>query len=412
MHHQALEHVDFLCSPEVARKTFALQWSVPLGSARGKSDRNGLSSLHAELAQRGGGGRDAKDFAYALDELGVRRSVRLGTHFLHIDALGLPEALLPALSLCADVIREPNITPEHLKSAKLLVNQGRRSIEDDPGELARDHLRRLHAPPPFDRGAYGCEEVVEAANPEVLLEDWTNWSGYRGGRVVVAGKFDAARVVEHLQSECQRMTWSNRTLDPLLLEAPHDPVKKFIERPLAQVHLVWAWSAPTVHDRHRAAWQVLSRIRGASGSGRLFSEVRQKRSLCYAVGGGWAPSDDFGRFMVSAGTTPDRATETVRVVEEVMQDILKDRPGEEEIARAKEGVLSALTLRRESTAARASVLGNHFTTFGEVWDPKKEVQSIVEVDQAAIDAALSAWAPGMPWAVALGATNPFSDTET
>ena len=30
MHHQALEHVDFLCSPEAARKTFALQWSVPL----------------------------------------------------------------------------------------------------------------------------------------------------------------------------------------------------------------------------------------------------------------------------------------------------------------------------------------------------------------------------------------------
>ena len=194
MHHQALEHVDFLCSPEAARKTFALQWSVPLGSARGGSERDGLSPLHAELAQRGGGGRDAKDFAYALDELGVRRSIRLGTHFLHIDALGLPEALLPALSLCADVIREPNITPEHLKSAKLLVNQGRRSIEDDPGELARDHLRRLHAPAPFDRSAYGCEDVVAAANPNMLLEDWAHWSGCLGGRVVVAGQCDPAQV--------------------------------------------------------------------------------------------------------------------------------------------------------------------------------------------------------------------------
>ena len=97
-----------------------------------------------------------------------------------------------------------------------------------------------------------------------------------------------------------------------------------------------------------------------------------KRSLCYAVGGGWAPSDDFGRFMVSAGTTPDRAAETVQVVEEVMHGVLNERPSEEEIARAKEGVLSALTLRRESTAARASVLGNHFTTFGEVWDPKRK----------------------------------------
>ena len=63
MHHQALEHVDFLCSPEAPRKTFALQWSVPLGSGRGGLERDGLSPLHAELAQRGGGGREAKDFA-------------------------------------------------------------------------------------------------------------------------------------------------------------------------------------------------------------------------------------------------------------------------------------------------------------------------------------------------------------
>ena len=116
--------------------------------------------------------------------------------------------------------------------------------------------------------------------------------------------------------------------------------------------------------------------------------------------------------MVSAGTTPDRAAETVQVVEEVMHGILNERPSEEEIARAKEGVLSALTLRRESTAARARVLGNHFTTFGGVWDPKEEVQSIVDVDQAGIEAALSAWTLGTPWAVALGATNPFSEAVT
>ena len=164
MHHRTLEHLDLLCAPDPARKTFALQWSVPLGSARGGVERDGFSPLHVEMAQRGGGGRDAKEFAYALDNLGVRRSVRLGTHFLHVDVVGLPEALLPTITLCADAIREPNITSEHLKSAKLLVSQGRRSVEDDPGELARDHLRQLHAPAPFDRSDYGREEVVGAVN--------------------------------------------------------------------------------------------------------------------------------------------------------------------------------------------------------------------------------------------------------
>ena len=324
MHHQALEHVDFCAHQKPLARLLHCNGACLL--VPHEAEVNAMACHRCMLSwRRGGGGRDAKDFAYALDELGVRRSIRLGTHFLHIDALGLPEALLPALSLCADVIREPNITPDHLKSAKLLVNQGRRSIEDDPGELARDHLRRLHAPAPFDRSAYGCEDVVESANPNMLLEDWAHWSGCQGGRVVVAGQFDPARVVDHVQSECQRMTWSNRTLEPLLPESPADPVQKFIERPLAQVHLVWAWSAPTMHDQHRAAWQVLSRILGASGSGRLFHEVRQETVCAMRSEAAGHASDDFGRFMVSAGTTPDRAAETVQVVEEVMHGILNER---------------------------------------------------------------------------------------
>lgn len=409
MHHRTLEHLDLLCAPDPARKTFALQWSVPLGSARGGVERDGFSPLHVEMAQRGGGGRDAKEFAYALDNLGVRRSVRLGTHFLHVDVVGLPEALLPTITLCADAIREPNITSEHLKSAKLLVNQGRRSVEDDPGELARDHLRQLHAPAPFDRSDYGREEVVAAANLESMHQDWSEWSRCKGGRFVVAGDVDADRVEEHLRRECGQLEWTNRTLAPLEIGRPKKSEQKFVERPLSQVHLVWAWSAPTLHDPHRPVWQVLSRVLGASGSGRLFQDVRQRRSLCYAVGGGWAPNDDFGRFMVSAGTTPDRASETVQVVEQVINGIKDDPPSQEEIDRAKEGVLSALTLRRESTSARAGALGNHFTTFGEIWDPTKELQAIQGVNREAVLQALSDWDLGDPWAVALGPTDPFSE---
>ena len=128
-----------------------------------------------------------------------------------------------------------------------------------------------------------------------------------------------------------------------------------------------------------------------------------------AVGGGWAPNDDFGRFMVSAGTTPDRASETVQVVEQVINGIKDDPPSQEEIDRAKEGVLSALTLRRESTSARAGALGNHFTTFGEIWDPTKELQAIQGVNREAVLQALSDWDLGDPWAVALGPTDPFSE---
>ena len=134
---------------------------------------------------------------------------------------------------------------------------------------------------------------------------------------MVAGLLDPPQVVDHVQSECQH-DMVKSTLEPLLPESPADPVQKFIERPW--LRFIWSGLGRFQPcDQHRAAWQVLSRILGASGSGRLFHEVRQN-SLCYAVGGGCHLTileDSW-----PAGTTPDRAAETVQVVEEVMHGIL------------------------------------------------------------------------------------------
>ena len=122
---------------------------------------------------------DAKDFAYALDELGVRRSIRLARTFAH-RCLGPSRSSFARAFLCADVIREPNITPEHLKSAKLLVNQGRRSIEMTLGIDVITFVACM--PRLLSIEVHGCEVVVEAANPNMLLEDWAHWSGCQGGR--------------------------------------------------------------------------------------------------------------------------------------------------------------------------------------------------------------------------------------
>ena len=132
-----------------------------------------------------------------------------------------------------------------------------------------------------------------------------------------------------------------------------------------------------MHDQHRAAWQVLSRILGASGSGRLFHEVRQKRSLCYAVGGGWDAIRRFWQIHGFAGTTPDRA-ETVQVVEEVMH-----------------GILNAARLKKKSLGPKKGPFGPYVASKARRPVPvcsaiisppsercgiQKEVQSIVDVD--------------------------------
>ena len=60
----------------------------------------------------------------------------------------------------------------------------------------------------------------------------------------------------------------------------------------------------------RTAVSVLS----GGMSSRLFSEVREKRGLCYAIGAQYNSLKDMAGISCYAGTTPDKAQETLDVI--------------------------------------------------------------------------------------------------
>jgi predicted Zn-dependent peptidase len=97
----------------------------------------------------------------------------------------------------------------------------------------------------------------------------------------------------------------------------------------------------------------------------LFTEVREKRGLCYAIGARYHSLKEAAGIMCYAGTTPDKAQETLDcIVGEFHR--LREGISEEEIARAKVGLKSALILHSESSSSRAGAIGSDYYTLGRV----------------------------------------------
>ena len=332
MHHQALEHVDFLCSPEAARKTLRCN-GVCLLVPR-EAEENAMACRHCMLSwHRWGWGVMPKTLLTPLMSLACGRSIRLGTHFLHIDALGLPEALLPALSLCADVIREPNITPEHLKSAKLLVNQGRRSLL----KMTQANWHAITFVACMPRLSIEVRTGVkmwwkQPTQRCCLKTDSLEWLPRRSWWSPASL---IPQVAEHVQSECQRMTWSSRSLEPCFRKRRPIRYKNLSNVPW--LRFIWSGLGlpqPCMINtvQHGRCYEFLVRAARV-----VCSTKFDKNAVCATRSEAVVPSDDFGRFMVFAGTTPDRAAETVQVVEEVMHGILRDRPSEKRSLEPKKG---------------------------------------------------------------------------
>ncbi|MHC4260603.1 MAG: M16 family metallopeptidase, partial [Planctomycetota bacterium] len=135
---------------------------------------------------------------------------------------------------------------------------------------------------------------------------------------------------------------------------------------------------PSDEDYYNA--RVAVSVLSGGMSARLFKEVREKRGLCYAIGAAYHALKEAAGIMCYAGTTPEKAQETLDVI---MGEFarLSEAISEEEIERAKVGLKSMLVMHSESSSSRASGIGSDYYVLGRVRS-LDEIKSKIEATSA------------------------------
>src|SRR6266478_1948352 len=100
-------------------------------------------------------------------------------------------------------------------------------------------------------------------------------------------------------------------------------------------------------------------------SARLFTEVREKRGLCYSVSASCQTFKQLAGIHSYAGTTNERAQETLDVTLGELQR-LQAGIELEEVERVQAGLKSSLIMQEESTSARAGTLASDWYYLGRV----------------------------------------------
>ena len=109
----------------------------------------------------------------------------------------------------------------------------------------------------------------------------------------------------------------------------------------------------TVADPDRHTLEVISQILAGQG-GRLFLDLRDKRSLAYSVSAmnveGVAP----GFFAVYIATAPDKVDEAKRGIFEHLEMLTSEAPGEDELLHTKRHLTGNYAIDQQRNAARAA----------------------------------------------------------
>jgi len=345
-----------------AVESVAFGFMLPAGAACLPKGCCGAANVITDWIFRGAGQRDNRQLGDALDGLGLQRSAGVNSAHISIGAALESSNLSSAIELYGDVILKPKLEDEQFVPAKQLAIDGVKGLDDDPRHKVMLKLREQFYPEPFGRSTAGEIDELETLTPQTtkqLIEE--NFSPSRAV-FSVAGKYDFDAVLglmEKLFGAAKKAQ-----AKPIAIGARPGRYKH-IQNDGAQVHI--ARMTPTVTPGNKDYYNARVAVAVLSGgmSARLFTEVREKRGLCYAVGAQYHTMKESAGIACYAGTTPDKAQQTIDVIMTEFNR-LADGISEDEIQRAKVGLKASLIMQSESSSSRAGSNATDFYMLGRV----------------------------------------------
>ncbi len=349
------EHMPWL-------RSSAFTFLIPSGTCYEPMGLDGLAAVTCEMSQRGCGALDSRQFLEELDNLGVDRGSSITTNHTSFSCAMPSQALTRALEMYSDLVLRPHLPEPQLNDARQLGLQDLRALEDEPAHRCFSELKRFRFPLPNGRISQGTREGLNSLEIADVRRFFSNSYHATGSILAVAGNFDWTEICAAVE---QFFSGWGKAESPNLPELSAKFGTSHTDHASNQTHLALAYDCLPYEDDDYYLARALVGLLSDGMSSRLFTEVREKRGLVYSVFASCFTLAGHGSVLCYAGTTTNRAEETLHVLLETIHS-LGDGIRPDELERLKNRSKSSLVMEQESSAGRSSQIANDWFFLGRV----------------------------------------------
>ncbi len=272
---------------------------------------------------------------------------------------------------------------EFVESEKVKLCDRLRSLKDNPDLYAIKRSEELmcqgEAYAHYERGE---ESEVEKVTPEALTAAWQTLLQSAPLVITYAGDCPLEQLEALLKSYFGRLSAPPAPLPPTnVIRTASGKVRRFTEKlPNGQCQLILGLrSGSVIGDPDHAAFSLLFAMLSSSPTARLFTKVREERSLCYSCN---ALSDSHkGILLITCGLRRQRLKEAEEAILEQLNALATGDFSEEEFASAKRWLMGRYPILEDSPIALS---GWYFgrSPLGIADSPEKEAECISHVTRA------------------------------
>lgn len=350
--------------------TVTVTGSFRFGDATSLTGRDMAASLTGAMLMRGSRQLSRVQIDQKLEALQAKGGVAGALQGASLSLLTRRDKLAEALSLLAEVLREPTFPEDEFEQLRLQAITGIEASRKEPGSIASQALA-LH----FDPWPAGHPLHVEtldeslarlrALKRDELVAFHRDFYGTAQGEIAIVGDFDADAVRTQLQAlfagwrtqhAYAPISTRYTAVAPVneRLPAPDKPNAVFMARHNVSLR---------VTDADYPALVVANRIFGGGAlKSRLGDRIRQKEGLSYGVGSSInaddspAGTDDAGSFSIQAIAAPQNMGKVEAAVREELAKLVADGITAAELQDAVSGLLTEREQARANDGQVADML--------------------------------------------------------
>lgn len=315
-----------------------------------------------------------------------------------------------ALDVVSDLVLTPRLRQEDINREKGVIIEEINMYADNPSShIANLFEQMVFAKSGLEHDIIGTKATVSKINSKKFGHFLKEWYSLGNLQLVIAGdatvvgkkallkkieKFFAKKSLQnkkssktdkidsqlYIKQDATNHAWDSQTLSS----------KKLLVhfRKTEQAHFIIGFPGLKQSHPERYAAALLSALVGGNSSSRLFTEVREKRGLCYYVHSDNDQYHDTGFFGASAGVDPSRVEEAVQVtLAEFTSLVDGSKPvTAEELKRTKDFVAGRLILGLEDSRSVAQYYGLKELLLNKILSPEEVLRKIKAVTLSQVQA--------------------------
>jgi predicted Zn-dependent peptidase len=361
---------------------------VDVGSRFEDKKVNGLSHFLEHMVFKGSKKRpSAKKISVAIDSFGGEFNAATSKEWTNFYIKARSAKLDTAFDVLSDMVLNPILDSKEIEKEKGVICEEIAMYEDTPMAKIDDVFENLiFKGNPMERDVAGTKESVRG----IVRGDFVN---YRNKYYVIdnilltaSGGIKRGNILDLAEKYFTDIP-SGKKENVNLFKSKQKKAEVLLRsKKNEQAHLILGFLGNERGHDKRFEEAVLDALLGGGMSSRLFTEVREKRGLAYAVRTSSEYYKETGYIGVYAGVDVKRIDESIKVILDQMYGLgtKKYKITDSEFKKAKEFIKGHFSLSLEDTKAINGFFGLQELLLGKIETPKEVIDRIDKVSMDAV----------------------------